>query len=88
MITTHPKIVIIGGGAGGLELATQLGHKLGKKKHADILQILLPMHSTIFALAHSIYSIHKYQLTEHLVAPYAHLMSSTYKPHNALTGKN
>jgi len=39
MITTHPKIVIIGGGAGGLELATQLGHKLGKKKHADILLI-------------------------------------------------
>ncbi|MGO2169141.1 NAD(P)/FAD-dependent oxidoreductase [Pseudoalteromonas sp. AOP31-A2-14] len=39
MITTHPKIVIIGGGAGGLELATQLGHKLGKKKQADILLI-------------------------------------------------
>lgn len=34
-----PRIVIIGGGAGGLELATQLGHKLGKTKHADILLI-------------------------------------------------
>ena len=34
-----PKIVVIGGGAGGLELVTQLGHKLGKKKHADILLI-------------------------------------------------
>ena len=39
MNITTPKIVVIGGGAGGLELATQLGHKLGKKKHADILLI-------------------------------------------------
>lgn len=30
------KIVIIGGGAGGLELATQLGHKLGRKKKVQI----------------------------------------------------
>ena len=30
------NIVIIGGGAGGLELATQLGHKLGRKKKAHI----------------------------------------------------
>lgn len=30
------KIVIVGGGAGGLELATKLGKKLGKKKAADI----------------------------------------------------
>jgi NADH dehydrogenase len=30
------KIVIVGGGAGGLELATQLGHKWGKKGKADI----------------------------------------------------
>ena len=30
------KIVIVGGGAGGLELATQLGHKLGRKKKAAI----------------------------------------------------
>ncbi|WP_025819444.1 NAD(P)/FAD-dependent oxidoreductase [Shewanella marina] len=34
-----PKIVIIGGGAGGLELATQLGHKLGKKQRAEIILI-------------------------------------------------
>lgn len=39
MSITTPKVVIIGGGAGGLELATQLGHKLGKKKHADILLV-------------------------------------------------
>ncbi|MBA6417812.1 NAD(P)/FAD-dependent oxidoreductase [Colwellia sp. 6M3] len=39
MSNTTPKIVIIGGGAGGLELATQLGHKLGKKNLADILLI-------------------------------------------------
>ncbi|MBK9078923.1 MAG: NAD(P)/FAD-dependent oxidoreductase [Hyphomicrobium sp.] len=32
---TH-HIVIVGGGAGGLELATQLGHKLGRKKKAHI----------------------------------------------------
>lgn len=30
------KIVIVGGGAGGLELATQLGHKMGKKGKAEI----------------------------------------------------
>lgn len=30
------KIVIVGGGAGGLELATQLGHKLGRKNKAEI----------------------------------------------------
>ncbi len=31
-----PKIVVVGGGAGGLELATRLGNKLGKKKIAEI----------------------------------------------------
>ncbi|KAF7771409.1 NADH dehydrogenase [Pseudoalteromonas citrea] len=39
MSTQRPTIVIVGGGAGGLALATQLGHKLGKKKHADIILI-------------------------------------------------
>ncbi|MDP2562803.1 NAD(P)/FAD-dependent oxidoreductase [Psychrobium sp. 1_MG-2023] len=39
MTSTIPNIVIIGGGAGGLELATQLGHKLGKKQRANILLI-------------------------------------------------
>ncbi|QYJ96139.1 NAD(P)/FAD-dependent oxidoreductase [Shewanella alkalitolerans] len=34
-----PRIVIVGGGAGGLGLATQLGHKLGKKQRAEILLI-------------------------------------------------
>ncbi|MCG9714277.1 NAD(P)/FAD-dependent oxidoreductase [Shewanella insulae] len=34
-----PRIVIVGGGAGGLGLATQLGHKLGKKQKAEILLI-------------------------------------------------
>lgn len=33
------KIVIVGGGAGGLELATTLGHNLGKKGKADIVLI-------------------------------------------------
>jgi NADH dehydrogenase len=33
------KIVIIGGGAGGLELATKLGDSLGKKKKAEITLI-------------------------------------------------
>ncbi len=32
-------IVIVGGGAGGLELATRLGHKLGKKKRAKIILV-------------------------------------------------
>jgi NADH dehydrogenase len=35
---TH-EIVIVGGGAGGLELATHLGDKLGKKKRANITLI-------------------------------------------------
>ncbi len=34
-MTTH-RIVIVGGGAGGLELATALGDKLGKRGRADV----------------------------------------------------
>ena len=34
--TAIPHIVVVGGGAGGLELATRLGKTLGKKKHAEI----------------------------------------------------
>lgn len=34
-----PRIVIVGGGAGGLELATRLGDKLGKRKQAKITLI-------------------------------------------------
>ncbi len=34
-----PRIVIVGGGAGGLELATQLGRKLGKKNLAQIILV-------------------------------------------------
>ena len=33
------EIVIVGGGAGGMELATRLGDKLGKKKRAHITLI-------------------------------------------------
>ncbi|TQV80066.1 NAD(P)/FAD-dependent oxidoreductase [Exilibacterium tricleocarpae] len=33
------RIVIVGGGAGGLELATKLGKKLGRKKKAEIILI-------------------------------------------------
>ncbi|MEA1064833.1 NAD(P)/FAD-dependent oxidoreductase [Erwinia sp. HR93] len=36
MGTAMQKIVIVGGGAGGLELATQLGKKLGRSKKAEI----------------------------------------------------
>jgi NADH dehydrogenase len=31
---SKPRIVVVGGGAGGLELATKLGEKLGRKKRA------------------------------------------------------
>ena len=34
-----PRIVVVGGGAGGLELVTKLGHKLGRKKKAEIILI-------------------------------------------------
>ena len=34
-----PRIVVVGGGAGGLELATRLGDRLGRKKKADIVLI-------------------------------------------------
>ena len=33
------KIVVVGGGAGGLELATKLGKKLGRKQKADIVLV-------------------------------------------------
>ena len=34
-----PRIVIVGGGAGGLELATRLGDTLGRRGRADITLI-------------------------------------------------
>ena len=34
-----PRIVIVGGGAGGLELATRLGHSLGRSRRAVITQL-------------------------------------------------
>ena len=33
------NIVVVGGGAGGLELATHLGNKLGRKKRANVTLI-------------------------------------------------
>lgn len=36
MTNAVPKIVVVGGGAGGLELVTKLGKKLGKKNRAQI----------------------------------------------------
>ena len=38
-LSSIPDIVIVGGGAGGLELATKLGNKLGKKGRARITLI-------------------------------------------------
>lgn len=34
---TIPRIVIVGGGAGGLALTTRLGRTLGKRKRAEIV---------------------------------------------------
>lgn len=34
-----PRILIIGGGAGGLPLATRLGKKLGKKRRAEVMLV-------------------------------------------------
>lgn len=34
-----PRIVVVGGGAGGLELVTRLGRKLGKRKQAEIVLV-------------------------------------------------
>ncbi|MGG4610192.1 NAD(P)/FAD-dependent oxidoreductase [Providencia sp. Me31A] len=36
MTLSQPKIIVVGGGAGGLELATRLGRKLGRKKRAQV----------------------------------------------------
>jgi NADH dehydrogenase len=36
---TVPKIVVVGGGAGGLELVTKLGDTLGKRKQAEVVLI-------------------------------------------------
>ena len=33
------RIIVAGGGAGGLELATKLGRKLGKRGHAEVILI-------------------------------------------------
>lgn len=33
------RIVVVGGGAGGLELVTQLGHKFGKARQADVVLV-------------------------------------------------
>ena len=39
-VTCHPhRIVVVGGGAGGLELATHLGNKLGRLQLADVTLI-------------------------------------------------
>jgi NADH:ubiquinone reductase (H+-translocating) len=39
MMNSTPRIVVVGGGAGGLELVTRLGNKLGKKSKAKITLI-------------------------------------------------
>ena len=39
MNTEIPKIVVVGGGAGGLELVTRLGEKLGRRKKAEVVLI-------------------------------------------------
>ncbi|MGY0145834.1 NAD(P)/FAD-dependent oxidoreductase [Edwardsiella tarda] len=39
MSAAKKKIVIVGGGAGGLELATSLGHSLGRKGKAEVVLI-------------------------------------------------
>src|SRR4051794_22531634 len=36
--TLH-RVVVVGGGAGGLELVTRLGDKLGRRKRADVTLI-------------------------------------------------
>lgn len=38
-MTKRHQIIVVGGGAGGLELATKLGDKLGRKKKADVILI-------------------------------------------------
>src|SRR5437868_8212574 len=38
-VTDLHHIIVVGGGAGGLELVTRLGDKLGRRKRADITLI-------------------------------------------------
>src|SRR5690349_5213922 len=43
--TRTPRIVVVGGGAGGLELVTKLGDKLGRKGQAQVVLVdRLPTH--------------------------------------------
>ena len=42
------RIVIVGGGAGGLELATLLGNKAGKKGQAEITLVDANMYFSSF----------------------------------------
>ncbi len=37
MTLSQPKIIVVGGGAGGLELATRLGRKLAVKTRTNYL---------------------------------------------------
>ena len=36
-MANKPRIVIVGGGAGGLELATQLGQRIGNKSEITLV---------------------------------------------------
>ncbi|PKM44855.1 MAG: FAD-dependent oxidoreductase [Gammaproteobacteria bacterium HGW-Gammaproteobacteria-1] len=38
-MSERPQIIVVGGGAGGLELATALGNRLGRRKKADVTLI-------------------------------------------------
>ena len=46
------RIVIVGGGAGGLALATQLGKRLGKKDLAEITRTALILLSEMLDRRH------------------------------------
>ena len=43
---SKPTIVVVGGGAGGLELVTRLGRRLGKKGKADVVLVAVTVLST------------------------------------------
>ena len=83
------KIVIVGGGAGGLELATKLGKKMGLKGSAEVL-LLDRNHVHLWKpLLHEVasgspvlivhYFLNSFAFTQSSIIPYRIVLESGYR---------